>query len=280
MNAIISPAPTRGSLDPMVRRPALRAGPGWTGHALRQAGTFAAIGVVSTLAYVALYALLRPAVPAELANAAALLATAIGNTAANRRLTFSIRGRAGLARDHAAGLLALGAALAITSAALAVLQVAAPGAPQAIEVAVLVAANAAATLSASCCFGRPSTRGDHASPRQSRRAPSRPARCSKGPFDDRHPTDAPGLAPPAAGRAPRHRPGPDGRTGLGSRRLRRGDRARRGPVPLEPGRQRLREHVLLGRGARRVQELVRVLLRLVRRGQLHHGRQAARRRSG
>jgi len=129
MNAIISPAPTRGSLDRMVRRPALRAGPGRTGHALRQAGTFAAIGVVSTLAYVALYALLRPAVPAELANAAALLATAIGNTAANRRLTFSIRGRAGLARDHAAGLLALGAALAITSASLAVLQVAAPGAP-------------------------------------------------------------------------------------------------------------------------------------------------------
>ena len=146
MNAIISPAPTRGSLDPMVRRPALRAGPGRRGHALRQAGTFAAIGVVSTLPYVALYALLRPAVPAELANAAALLATAIGNTAANRRLTFSIRGRAGLARDHAAGLLALGAALAITSASLAVLQVAAPGAPQAIEVAVLVAANAAATL--------------------------------------------------------------------------------------------------------------------------------------
>ena len=146
MNAIISPAPTRGSLDPMVRRPALRAGPGRRGHALRQAGTFAAIGVVSTLAYVALYALLRPAVPAELANAAGLLATAIGNTAANRRLTFSIRGRAGLARDHAAGLLALGAALAITSASLAVLQVAAPGAPQAIEVAVLVAANAAATL--------------------------------------------------------------------------------------------------------------------------------------
>ena len=146
MNAIISPAPTRGSLDPMVRRPALRAGPGRRGHALRQAGTFAAIGVVSTLAYVALYALLRPAVPAELANAAALLATAIGNAAAKRRLTFSIRGRAGLARDHAAGLLALGAALAITSASLAVLQVAAPGAPQAIEVAVLVAANAAATL--------------------------------------------------------------------------------------------------------------------------------------
>ena len=54
MNAVISPAPTRGSLDPMARRPGLRAGPGRTGHVLRQAAMFAAIGVVSTLAYVAL----------------------------------------------------------------------------------------------------------------------------------------------------------------------------------------------------------------------------------
>ena len=145
MNAVISPAPTRRTLDLTRRRHAVPTTPR-RGRALRQAGTFAAIGVVSTIAYVALYALLRPAVPAELANAAALLATAIGNTAANRRLTFAVRGRAGLARDHAAGLLALGAALAITSAALAVLQVAAPGAPPAIEVAVLVAANVAATL--------------------------------------------------------------------------------------------------------------------------------------
>jgi putative flippase GtrA len=146
MNAVISPATTRRTLDLALRRHAVPASRRRRGHALRQAGTFAAIGIVSTLAYVALYALLRPAAPAELANAAALLATAIGNTAANRRLTFAVRGRAGLARDHAAGLLALGAALAITSAALAVLQVAAPGAPQAIEVAVLVAANAAVTL--------------------------------------------------------------------------------------------------------------------------------------
>ena len=52
----------------------------------------------------------------------------------------------GMARDHAAGLLALAAALAITTAALAVLDVVAPGAPQAVEVVILVAANGAATL--------------------------------------------------------------------------------------------------------------------------------------
>jgi len=51
-----------------------------------------------------------------------------------------------MARDHAAGLLALAAALAITTAALAVLDVVAPGAPQAVEVVILVAANGAATL--------------------------------------------------------------------------------------------------------------------------------------
>ena len=109
---------------------------------LRRAGTFAAIGVLSTLAYVALYALLRPFVAA----AVALVATAVGNTAANRRFTFAVRGRDGMARDHAAGLLALGVALAITTAALAGLDVVAPGAPQAVEVVILVAANGAATL--------------------------------------------------------------------------------------------------------------------------------------
>jgi putative flippase GtrA len=113
---------------------------------LRRAGTFAAIGVLSTLAYVALYGLLRPLVAAAVANVVALVATAVGNTAANRRYTFAVRGRDGMARDHAAGLLALGVALAITTTALAGLDVVAPGAPQAVEVVILVAANGAATL--------------------------------------------------------------------------------------------------------------------------------------
>ena len=146
MNTAASPAPTRRPFGLTLRLSAMPAAFRRRGRELRQVGTFAAIGVVSTLAYVALYALLRPFVAAGIANVIALVATAIGNTAANRRLTFSVRGRAGMARDHVAGLLALGAALAITSASLAVLTVVAPGAPHAIEVVILVAANAAATL--------------------------------------------------------------------------------------------------------------------------------------
>jgi len=146
MNTVTSPAPTRRLFGRTPGIPAVPASFRRRARELRQVGTFAAIGVVSTLAYVALYALLRPFVAAGIANVIALVATAIGNTAANRRLTFSVRGRAGMARGHAAGLLALGAALAITSASLSVLTVVAPGAPHAIEVVILVAANAAATL--------------------------------------------------------------------------------------------------------------------------------------
>jgi putative flippase GtrA len=112
----------------------------------RQVLSFGAIGVLSTLAYVALYAALRNVASAEAANAAALLATAVGNTAANRRLTFDVRGRDNLARDHAAGLLALGAALAITSASLAGLSLVDPRHGRVAELIVLIAANALATL--------------------------------------------------------------------------------------------------------------------------------------
>lgn len=146
MNALTSPVAAHCRARWAIHRSAV---PGaFRGHRreLRQVGTFAAIGVSSTLAYVALYAILRPYVAAAAANVVALVATAIGNTAANRRFTFAVRGRAGLARDHVAGLVALGTALVMTSTSLAALNVVAPGAPHAIEVVILVAANAAATL--------------------------------------------------------------------------------------------------------------------------------------
>jgi putative flippase GtrA len=113
---------------------------------VRQISVFGAIGVVSTAAYVVLYSLLREAASPAMANAAALLITALGNTAANRRLTFEVRGSRGLLRDHAAGLIALAIALAITSAALAILPILDPRHGRFAEIAVLVAANAAATL--------------------------------------------------------------------------------------------------------------------------------------
>ena len=114
--------------------------------AVRQVASFGVIGVASTLAYVALYAWLRGTAPAGIANALSLVITAVGNTAANRWLTFGIRGGEGLARHHAAGLMALGAALAITSASLAILGVVAPRHGRPTEIAVLVLANGAATV--------------------------------------------------------------------------------------------------------------------------------------
>jgi len=108
--------------------------------------SFAIIGVACTAAYVGLYAAFRSVLPATAANALALVVTAVGNTAANRRLTFEVRGRDGLARHHVAGLVALAVALILTSASLATLDLIAPHRGRLTEIAVLVAANAAATL--------------------------------------------------------------------------------------------------------------------------------------
>jgi putative flippase GtrA len=106
---------------------------------------FAAIGVVSTLAYVAIYAIFRAWLPAAGANAVALVMTAVGNTAANRRITFDVRGGAGMVRDQLAGLLAFGIALAITTVSVELLHATAPDAGQEAEIAVLLTANVAAT---------------------------------------------------------------------------------------------------------------------------------------
>lgn len=115
------------------------------GSTLRQVASFAAIGVVSTAAYAVLYAALRLALDPVAANALALVVTAVGNTAANRRITFAVRDRAGAVRDQVGGLVAFGVALAITTLAVGVLGAVAPDAGRAVELAVLVAANALAT---------------------------------------------------------------------------------------------------------------------------------------
>jgi putative flippase GtrA len=112
----------------------------------REALTFGAIGVASTAAYAVLYLALRSVAGATTANALALFVTAIGNTAANRRLTFGVRGRGSVVRDQAAGLLALGVALAITTASVSLLGVLVPGAGRSVELAVLIVANALATV--------------------------------------------------------------------------------------------------------------------------------------
>jgi len=119
--------------------------PGVPAGMLGQLVRFGAVGVVSTAAFFVLYLLLRP-LGAQSANLVALLVTAIGNTAANRRLTFGITGRAGALRHHLGGLAAFGVALGLTSGSLWLLAALWPTAGHAIEVGVLVIANAAATL--------------------------------------------------------------------------------------------------------------------------------------
>lgn len=113
---------------------------------VRQLASFCVVGAVSTLAYLALYSLLRLGVGPQYANALALLLTALGNTAANRRHTFRVRGRAGLVRSHAQGLLVFGIGLALTSGSLAALETADAHPARSTELTVLIVANLAATL--------------------------------------------------------------------------------------------------------------------------------------
>jgi putative flippase GtrA len=137
-----------------------------------QVRSFVLIGVLSTLAWALLYTLSRGAMGPVGANAVALVLSAIGNTAANRRITFGIQGRAGLARDHGAGLAAFAVALALTTGAAWALSTVAPHATRATELLVLVGANAAATVSRFVLLrtwiGRPSATaaGGHRKSRQ------------------------------------------------------------------------------------------------------------------
>lgn len=111
---------------------------------LNQSVHFAAVGICSTLAYLALFVLLRPLGP-QAANVIALLVAAVGNTAANRRFTFGVRGRRGVARHQVQGLVVFGIGLLLTSGSLAVLHgISEP--PRAVELGVLVLANLGATV--------------------------------------------------------------------------------------------------------------------------------------
>jgi putative flippase GtrA len=75
-----------------------------------------------------------------------MLATAVVNTAVNRRVTFGIRGRAHAARHQLRGLIAFGIGLALTSGALAALHASSARPSRSAEVAVLVSANLVATI--------------------------------------------------------------------------------------------------------------------------------------
>ncbi|MGW0121288.1 glycosyltransferase [Streptomyces sp. NPDC003327] len=119
---------------------------GVPGGLARQLVGFCAVGALSTLFYLALYSLFRLGAGPQLANAAALLVSAIANTAANRRLTFGVRGRDRAVRHQAQGLVVLAIGLALTSGSLAALGAATGDPAHSTELAVLVVANLAATV--------------------------------------------------------------------------------------------------------------------------------------
>ncbi|MFI8101654.1 glycosyltransferase [Streptomyces sp. NPDC086023] len=112
----------------------------------RQLVGFCVVGALSTLAYLLLYSAFRTALDPQAANAAALLLSAIGNTAANRRLTFGVRGRERAVRHQAQGLVVFGIGLALTSGSLAALGAATSTPAHGTELAVLITANLAATV--------------------------------------------------------------------------------------------------------------------------------------
>lgn len=107
---------------------------------------FAIVGVLSTLAYLLLYVVLQPFTGAQVANFAALLITAVANTAANRAFTFGVRGSTGVVSHQFQGLVIFGIGLALTSGSLFALHQWAPGAAVHLELFVLVLANLVATL--------------------------------------------------------------------------------------------------------------------------------------
>ncbi len=107
---------------------------------------FMAVGVVSTAAYGLLFLLLAGVVGHVAANALALAITALGNTAANRRVSFGVRGREGLVRQHGAGLMVFLIALGLTAGAQRLLFAIDPRAGRGPELAVLIAATLASTV--------------------------------------------------------------------------------------------------------------------------------------
>ncbi|GIU54833.1 sugar translocase [Arthrobacter sp. NicSoilC12] len=159
--------PVQAIYAELGRRPIVPPGrPSFFGQVLR----FGLVGGASTIAFALLYLALQAPFGAQQANFLALLLTAVGNTAANRRFTFGIRGPAKLFAHQLQGLVVFVLAWLITSSSLAILHAVNPEAPANHELMMLTAANILATLMrfvllrawvfrAARAEGRPSARG-------------------------------------------------------------------------------------------------------------------------
>ncbi|WP_254052121.1 glycosyltransferase [Aeromicrobium sp. A1-2] len=111
------------------------------GRLSAQMVVFAMVGILSTLAYGVLYVALRGRLGAQEANAIALAATAIANTAANRRFTFGFRGPEGALRHQLQGLLVFACGLGVTAGTLWAMRAVGGDGHPLVEVVLLTAAN-------------------------------------------------------------------------------------------------------------------------------------------
>ena len=116
-----------------------------TGRLGMQVAMFALVGLGSTLLYAALYLVFRGPFSAFTSNLLALLLSTLANTAANRRLTFGVTGRAGALRHQVRGLLVFLVGLGVTSGSLWLLHASGHD-HHAAEVVVLTVANLAVTV--------------------------------------------------------------------------------------------------------------------------------------
>ncbi|MCW2764548.1 MAG: sugar translocase [Nocardioides sp.] len=107
---------------------------------------FLLVGATSTVVYGLLYLLLRQSLTAQVANGLALLATAIANTAANRRFTFGIRGRTQVLRQHLGALAVFAVGLLLTGGSLWALKRVDPDVRRAYEILVLTITNLMVTV--------------------------------------------------------------------------------------------------------------------------------------
>jgi putative flippase GtrA len=83
-----------------------------------QLARFASIGIVSTIVFAVLFVALAGPLGRYGADVVALMLCSLANTAANRRLTFSLRGRSERARHYLAGVVLAALPLALTLVAL------------------------------------------------------------------------------------------------------------------------------------------------------------------
>ena len=116
--------------------------PSFFGQVLR----FGLVGAASTVAFALLYLVFQGPLGPQQANFMSLLLTAVGNTAANRRITFGIKGPSQLLIQQIQGIVVFLLAWTITSWSLVILHAAYLDATPSHELAVLTGANILATL--------------------------------------------------------------------------------------------------------------------------------------